>query len=301
MSLTLRVCALSIAGVLSLTSAAFAQGAAPFSAPDVRIARSSSGTALTPTSRAATIEIVRGYLRAQGHGQATVDSLALVSEGRSPRTGVTHARFVQRVQGLDVYGVYVKASVDASGQLTSIIENLVPVRSLDTLVGRENLALASALRHLYRGAVAPPGLSKREGNTAIFDRTPFFYRGPRVTQVAVPFGAGLLRAGYVVETWSADGNLLHHTLVGGDGASRRRAAHEHATRTMSSRRTRGHAAEQSLVPAPAQQRRVAQGWLGLGRADLDQHQGQQRARLSGHRRQQRAGRRRHRGHRRRTS
>ena len=218
MSLRGFACALSTAAVLALTSTALAQGAAAFSAPEVRIARSSSGKALTGTSRAATIDIVRGYLRAQGHSQATLNSLALVSEGRSSRTGVTHARFVQRVQGLDVYGVYVKASVDVSGQLTSIIENLVPVRSLDKPAGGEEAALASALRHLYGGAVAPPGLIQREGNRAVFARSAFFYRGPRVTSVAVPFGATQLRGGFVVETWSAQDNLLHETLVGGDNS-----------------------------------------------------------------------------------
>jgi hypothetical protein len=216
MSLRAFACALSTAAVLALTSTALAQGAAPFSTPEVRIARATLSQALTGTSRAATSDIVRGYLRAQGHSQATLDSLALVSEGRSSRTGVTHARFVQRVQGLDVYGVYVKASVDVSGQLTSIIENLVPVRSLDKPAGGEEAALASALRHLYGGAVAPPGLIQREGNRAVFARSAFFYRGPRVTRVAVPFGTAQLRVGFVVETWSAQDNLLHETLVGSD-------------------------------------------------------------------------------------
>ncbi len=219
MSLKVFVCALStLATMLSFASQAAAQAAVPFSAPEVRIARATAAKALTGTSRAATIDIVRGYLRAQGHSQASLDSLTLVSEGRSERTGVTHARFVQRVQGLDLYGVYVKASVDASGQLTSIIENLVPVRSFEKLAGGDEAALAAALRHLYRGTVAAPGLSQREGNRAVFNRTAFFYRGPRVTRVAVPYGAAQLRVGFVVETWSAADNLLHETLVGADNS-----------------------------------------------------------------------------------
>ncbi len=264
MSLKVRVCALSIAGVLSLTSAALAQGAAPFSPPDVRIARGSADKALTGTSRATAIDIVRSYLRAQGHSQATVESLALVSEGRSPRTGVTHARFVQRVEGLDVYGVYVKASVDASGQLTSIIENLVPVRSFNKLAGGDEPALAAALRHLYRGAVAAPGLSQREGNRAVFNRTPFFYRGPRVTRVAVPYGAAQLRAGFVVETWSAADNLLHETLVGADN-SVIAVEQRTSTDTYNVFRKNPSATPQAVVSGPgAGNAESPTGWLGAG-------------------------------------
>jgi extracellular elastinolytic metalloproteinase len=216
MSLKVFVCALSMATTLALAVQASAQGAVPFSPPEVRISRGTSGRALTLSSRDAVIDVVRGYLRTQGHSESTLDSLTMVSEGKSAKTGVTHARFVQRVQGLDVYGVYVKASVDASGALTNIIENLVPVRAFDKLAGGDEPALAAALRHLYRGNVAAPGLSQRQGNRAVFNRTPFFYRGPLVTRVAVPYGAAQLRAGFVVETWSAADNLLHQTLVGAD-------------------------------------------------------------------------------------
>jgi extracellular elastinolytic metalloproteinase len=264
MSLRAFACALSTAAVLALTSTALAEGAAPFSAPEVRIARATSSKGLTGTSRAATIDIVRGYLRAQGHSQATLDSLALVSEGRSSRTGVTHARFVQRVQGLDVYGVYVKASVDVSGQLTSIIENLVPVRSLDKPAGGEEAALASALRHLYGGAVAPPGLIQREGNRAVFARSAFFYRGPRVTSVAVPFGAAQLRVGFVVETWSAQDNLLHETLVGGDNSV---IAVEQRTNTDSYfvfKKSPTTAAQETVDGPGSGNLESPSGWLGLG-------------------------------------
>ena len=218
MSLKVFVCALSTATALSLAVQASAQGAAPFSPPEVRISRGTPGGALTVSARAAAIDVVRGYLRTQGHSESTLDSLTLVSEGRSATTGVTHARFAQRVQGLDVHGVYVKASVDASGALTNIIENLVPVRPFDKLAGGDEPALAAALRHLYRGNVAAPGLSQRQGTLAVFNRTPFFYRGPRVTRVAVPYGVAQLRAGFVVETWSAADNLLHETLVGADNS-----------------------------------------------------------------------------------
>ncbi len=201
----------------------------------------------------------------RGHNQATLDSLTLVSEARAPQTGVTHARFVQRIQGVDVYGVYAKTSLDVRGQITSVIENLVPVRSLEALVGRENVALASALRHLYAGAVAPPGLSRREGNTAIFARTAFFHREPIVTKVAVPLGAGVLRAGYLVETWSEKDNLLHRTLVGGDGTvlgvEERTNSDSYNVFTKNPLATKQ---KKIAGPAPGSSVASPQGWLGSG-------------------------------------
>jgi extracellular elastinolytic metalloproteinase len=253
------------AAALSLAASVYAQGAAPFRAPEPRITRSESGRPLTPPSKAGTIDVVREFLRARGHNQPTLDSLTLVSEARAPQTGVTHARFVQRIQGVDVYGVYVKTSLDIRGQLTSVIENLVPVHAVDALIGRENVALASALRHLYGGTVAPPGLIRREGNTAIFARTAFFHREPMVTKVAVPFGAGVLRAGYLVETWSKKDNLLHHTLIGGDGAV---LGVEERTSTDSYNvfTENPNATKQKKIsgPAPGTIAESPQGWLGSG-------------------------------------
>ena len=188
-----------------------------------------------------------------------------------------------------MYGVYVKASVDASGQLTSIIENLVPVRSFNKLAGGDEPALAAALRHLYRGAVAAPGLSQREGNRAVFNRTPFFYRGPRVTRVAVPYGAAQLRAGFVVETWSAADNLLHETLVGADN-SVIAVEQRTSTDTYNVFTKNPSATPQAVVSGPgAGNAGVAQRLARNGNADDVQHQRQQRARVSRHRRQQRAG------------
>ena len=289
MSLKVFVCALSTATALSLAVQASAQGAAPFSPPEVRISRGTPGGALTVSARAAAIDVVRGYLRTQGHSESTLDSLTLISKGRSATTGVTHARFAQRVQGLDVYGVYVKASVDASGALTNIIENLVPVRPFDKLAGGDEPALAAALRHLYRGNVAAPGLSQRQGTLAVFNRTPFFYRGPRVTRVAVPYGAAQLRAGFVVETWSAADNLLHETLVGADNSV---IAVEQLTSTDSYNifTKNPSTTPQAVVSGPgAGNQESPGGWVGPGATTTHQHWRQQRARVSRRRRQQRAG------------
>ncbi|HEX7087110.1 MAG TPA: M36 family metallopeptidase [Vicinamibacterales bacterium] len=184
-----------------------------------RIQQAQAGPPLTPPSSASPESIVADYLRGRGHGDATARSIVLVSSRRSPATGLTHLRFVQRVGELDVYGVYVKASLTPRGELVSVIENLVPVPAasvVDPGIGHAQ-ALAAALRHLFGDAVAPPGLLRREGGRAVFQRTPFFHRNPQATAVAVPRTDGLLGTAFLVETWTDQQNLLHHTLVGGRG------------------------------------------------------------------------------------
>src|SRR5262245_60720982 len=111
------------------TSASTIRAQDAFAPPAARIVRSSPGRPLTAASNASPTAIVRQYLAASGSSGATVESLELVSQGRVARTGVTHARFLQRVGGLQVYGVYAKASLNARGELISLIENLVPVRA----------------------------------------------------------------------------------------------------------------------------------------------------------------------------
>ena len=214
MSLSRHVLAGSFLAVVMTASAAEAQPNAP------RVTRINRATAAQPLAAAgaSAIATLQAYLRARGHGSATVASLALVASEQTA-AGVTHLRLEQRVGDLQVYGVYVKASLNARGELISVIENLVAIpaaTAVPAAIG-EPQALAASLRHLFGDQVLPPGLARREGSTAIFERTPFFHRGPRVTPVAIPRGDGLLGVAYLVETWTAKRNLLHHTLVGGDG------------------------------------------------------------------------------------
>ena len=214
-----RSCRFTWSGVLTailLTGSAAAQ---PFDAPEARITRGQAGQPLARGVATDPAGVVRDYLRSAGHTDATVDSVALAGRSVSARSGVSHLRFVQRIDGLDVYGVYVKASVDADGGLVSVIENLVTPRGVAPagLPGGEGRALAIGLQHVHGGAQSAPGLLRQQGNVSVFARTPFFHREPTVTRVAVPVGAAL-RVGYLVETWAERGNQLHHTLVGGDGA-----------------------------------------------------------------------------------
>jgi hypothetical protein len=206
-----------VIGSLALAITAAAASGQPVPDRTTRIVRA-TGAPLTPASNDSPAAIVARYLRMRGHSDATVASLALVTSGRSAR-GITHLRFEQRTGDLPVHGVNVKASLNSRGELVSLIENLVAMPSASAVAPAidERGALRAALAHLY-GAVPPPGIAGREGPTTVFERTAFFHRGPRVTPVAVPRGDGLLGTAYLVETWTARRNLLHHTLVGGGGA-----------------------------------------------------------------------------------
>ena len=57
----------------------------------------------------------------------------------------------------------------------------------------------------------------RNGNTTTFAGGAFFHADPTVAIVAVPMSDGSMAVGFLVETWSKQKNLLHHTLVSGDG------------------------------------------------------------------------------------
>lgn len=107
----------------------------------------------------------------------------------------------QSLNGLPVYGAYVKAAVDGQGRLTSLIDHLVGHGP----VGRTQLsdadALGAALAHRYPAGNAPA-----------------FYRDPSVTRVVVPMSDGSLEEGFLVETWERQSNVLWHTVVGRTGA-----------------------------------------------------------------------------------
>ena len=257
--------------------------AQPPSVPEARISQSTGGAKLTAPSSASALSILGGYLRSRGHSDATVQSMALVSENRVERTGVTHLRLEQRSGTLSVYGVYVKASLTSRGELISVIENLVAIPAASAVQAQVGAAhaLGAALRHLYGESVVPPGLARREGDTEVFARTPFFHKEPRVTPVAVPRGDGLLGVAYLVETWSQKGNLLHHTLIGGGGDVR-----------GVENRTANDTYKVFLVyPGPRRSRpKSSARAVGCPRAAEDrQHHRQQRPRLPRHRCEQRAG------------
>lgn len=178
--------------------------------------RSEGVHALTLPSTASPAAIVAQFLGAKGRDAATLRSLAVVSQG-SARDGVAHSRMEQRVNGLAVYGAYAKAAINERGELVHLIENLATVGRVAGASIDERQALAAALGRLYPAVSANLTVSGRKAETTSFARGSFFHTDPSATRVAVPMADGSLREGFLVETWSEEKNLLHETLVSGEG------------------------------------------------------------------------------------
>jgi hypothetical protein len=176
--------------------------AARFDARRARVLTAPPGRGLTLPSKAAPAAIVREFLRAQGHDET---ALSVVAEGRAPRTGLIHLRLEQEVQGLKVHGAYAKAAVNSVGELVHLIDNLAAAPQRGVLPARigQAEALNAVLQRLF------PGIDTTARS--------FFYRTPSVTPVAVLMANGTMQAGFLVETWTNARNLLHHTVVSGDG------------------------------------------------------------------------------------
>jgi hypothetical protein len=182
------------------------------------VLKGAPGAALAAASPAGPAATVRGALHARGASEATAASLRETSSNTT-RAGITHLRMEQQVAGLTVYGRYVKAAVNARGELVNLIENVAAVPSTPPAEPRINAqrALQAAMARVHPGmqpAFEPSGAA---GNTTTFAGGSFFSSDPSVTRVAVPMSDGTLAVGYLVETWTARDNQLNHTLVSGDG------------------------------------------------------------------------------------
>ena len=164
--------------------------------------------------RASARESVEAFLAAKGRTRATTDSLVELST-HSDRQGRRFARFEQRIGGLRVHGATLKAAFDADGALIQVIERIAaaggPVRR-PTLADAE--ALQVAIDANFPGRAAP-SLRGRAGALASFAEDRFFYQAPTVERVII--AGDVLEEGFLVETWSADDNLLYHTVVDGLG------------------------------------------------------------------------------------
>ena len=202
------------------TSAAIAQDqAASFNAQNANVHSRPGGQALTLPSQASPPSVVADFLRGEGLSSDTVGSLVLQRQNSVARTGLTHLRFTQQIDGLTVFGAYVKATVNGEGELVHLIEALA-TRGASAVrpaaIGpREALDAALAENHPGVGVILRE--AGRSGNTVSFSGDDFFYRGPTVTRMAIAMTNGSLQEGFLVETWSDEDNLLHHTLVGANG------------------------------------------------------------------------------------
>ena len=137
--------------VLGLGAAVFAQERmADLSGETARVFASTRGQALTGRQASARAA-VDAFLRGQGRSAAAIASLSSRSESRDAATGVTHLRLAQSFNGLPVYGAYVKAAVNASGELVHLIDQSIELRGQ---AGRSTLtadgAIAAAAVHPRR-------------------------------------------------------------------------------------------------------------------------------------------------------
>ena len=187
-----------------LVEQAAAQRRGGVAIPEARIDNALANAALTLPSTASPRAVLAQYLRGRGRSESTVQSLVEISRG-SGRDSITHARFEQRIGGLPVFGTYARAALNARGELLHLVENLVDVSGgLDRATISPQQAVAAAIANLYPELrTVPAG---------------FFRVTPSATRVAIPYGDGTLAAGFVVQTWTRQGNELHDTLIDGSGS-----------------------------------------------------------------------------------
>jgi extracellular elastinolytic metalloproteinase len=184
--------------------------------------------ALTLPSSAAPAAVVEQFLTSRGHDAATAGTIAYATPTRDRAAGtgprstqsddtLTHVRADQRVEGLVVYGSYIKAALNEQGQLVHLIENLAPVSAITRAAIDEQQALEAAIGRLYPLLAAPRQASRAENGRVLFNGNAFFYAPPAATRVLASMPDGLLHEAFLVETWTNRKNLLHHTLVSGQG------------------------------------------------------------------------------------
>jgi len=85
-----------------------------------------SGRPLAVDAKATPEAVLSRYMQSRGRGVDVVASLVTQSKGAGAH-GITHLRMTQKVEGLDVYRAYVRAAVNAKGELTQVIDASVRV------------------------------------------------------------------------------------------------------------------------------------------------------------------------------
>jgi len=187
----------------------------PFDGNRAHVYKAAPGRSLTATSTAAPASVVGQFLSSKGMDASTLASLRTVEQHSNPATGLTHVRMEQQVAGLRVVGAYVKAAINGRGEVVHLIENVAAVKSTTLASPRasEARALSAALAALYPSLRTSLAAIGRQGNVTSFDKGTFFYSSPTVERVAFLTKSGVLKSGFLVETWSKSSNLLHETLV----------------------------------------------------------------------------------------
>ena len=194
-------------------SVVIAQSDIGLSRSRAQVARTEAGHPLTPASAAAPEEIVGSYLKSRGRSSEDVSASLRITGTNAGANGVTHVRMEQQIDGVTVYGAYLKAAINSNGELIHLIDRLYDVTGVSPSRIDAPRALTAAMAHLYPSESAMFRAAGVHGNTTSFDGGAFFYGEPTVTAVALPMEDGTLTQGWLVQTWTAKSNELYHTVV----------------------------------------------------------------------------------------
>ena len=206
------------ASLLLAALPAVAQQPVDFTAENARVYSGMEQRLSAPT-KGAQADVVRAFLGQRKSTPAFVNSLVTKNRFNVEKTGMTHVRMGQEVAGLQVYGAYVKAAVDAQGRLAHIIDATVDVSPAGVTAAKISNADAMrvALGHHYPKLRVATLEKAIDANQSAFAAGSFFFRDPTVTRMAVAMDDGTMQEGFLVETWTGKTNQLHHTLVSGTG------------------------------------------------------------------------------------
>jgi extracellular elastinolytic metalloproteinase len=176
-----------------------------------------SGALLRGGSGVAAADLVRTFLRSKGKSDATVASLKVDNQFTS--RGITFVRLRQDVGGLRVHGAYVRAAVNAKGQLVHVISNVVDLRgsAADTAVTAAQ-ALDASLTRNHPNLKERPAIDSAAGKTTYFKKSSAFAARPSAERILVARRSGALERGWLVTTWTARGNELRQSIVSRGGA-----------------------------------------------------------------------------------
>lgn len=200
----------------SLVGAAAAQSEPNLDQAVARVERGEPGRPLAADRRATPHALLERYLTSRGKSRPQLKSLRTASTVPGAH-GVTHLRMTQQVEGLDVYDAYVRAAVNARGELTQVIDRMAAVSKPRLSRINAQQAVNAALAHLYPAFTFALGAGQADGNVTRFNGGRFFHGQPSATAVVLSLDNGTLARGWLVETWTNETNQLNHTIVSGSG------------------------------------------------------------------------------------
>ena len=159
------------------------------------------------------LEITSGVNAGTGSGLASAAARAIDGSGNlqleilregDGNDGLSHARLVQTVDGIPVWGTDVKATTE-NGTLVHVASRTAPAMGIRLPAQvSESEAIAAAVAEHHGGKAAADD---------------YWFEEPSATPVIIP-SPFLLETGWKVVTWSEADNLLHHTLIDSSGRVR---------------------------------------------------------------------------------